>query len=99
MVPQIGPLELLVVLIIALIVLGPKRLPEMGNSLGKGLRGFKDALDGNDDDDDAEDEPESPELQRSEPAPAAVADEEPATVPAAEPESKPEKASTASPPA
>jgi TatA/E family protein of Tat protein translocase len=35
--PNIGPLELIVVLIVALLVLGPKRLPEMGHSLGKGL--------------------------------------------------------------
>jgi TatA/E family protein of Tat protein translocase len=35
--PNIGPLELIAVLIVALLVLGPKRLPEMGHSLGKGL--------------------------------------------------------------
>jgi sec-independent protein translocase protein TatA len=44
--PQIGPLELVVVLIVALLVLGPKRLPDVGASLGKSFRGFKDALDG-----------------------------------------------------
>jgi sec-independent protein translocase protein TatA len=41
---NIGPAELIVVLVIALVVLGPKRLPEAGKSLGKGLREFKDAL-------------------------------------------------------
>jgi sec-independent protein translocase protein TatA len=43
---NIGPLELIIVLVIALIVLGPKRLPEAGRSIGKGLREFKDALSG-----------------------------------------------------
>jgi sec-independent protein translocase protein TatA len=44
--PNVGPLELIVVLIIALIVLGPKKLPEVGRSVGKGMREFKDALSG-----------------------------------------------------
>ena len=43
---NVGPMELFVVLIIALIVFGPKRLPEMGRSLGKGLREFKEAVTG-----------------------------------------------------
>jgi sec-independent protein translocase protein TatA len=42
--PNVGPLELAVVLIIALLVLGPKRLPEVGRSLGNGIREFKDSL-------------------------------------------------------
>lgn len=53
---SIGPGELIIVLVIALIVLGPKRLPEVGRSVGKGMREFKDAVSGmnplNDDDDD-----------------------------------------------
>jgi len=51
---QVGVTELLVVLVIALIVLGPKRLPEMARTLGKGLREFKQAisLDSGDDDDE-----------------------------------------------
>jgi sec-independent protein translocase protein TatA len=44
--PAIGPLELIVVLAIALIVLGPKRLPNAGRSLGRGLREFKDSVSG-----------------------------------------------------
>ena len=44
--PSIGPLELIVVLAIALIVLGPKRLPDAGRSLGRGLREFKDSVSG-----------------------------------------------------
>ena len=43
---QVGPLELIVVLAIALIVLGPKKLPEVGRSLGKGMREFKSSLSG-----------------------------------------------------
>lgn len=52
--PSIGPMEIAVIAIIALIVLGPKRLPEMGRSVGKGLREFKSAvsLDPGDDDDE-----------------------------------------------
>jgi sec-independent protein translocase protein TatA len=53
---NIGPMELVIVLVIALLVLGPKRLPEVGKSLGKGMREFKDSISGatRDDDDDAE---------------------------------------------
>ena len=46
MLGNIGPLEILVVLIIALIVFGPKRLPELGNSLGRGIREFRDTVSG-----------------------------------------------------
>ncbi|MDP9378458.1 MAG: twin-arginine translocase TatA/TatE family subunit [Actinomycetota bacterium] len=48
----IGPLELIIVLVIALIVLGPKRLPEAGRSIGRGMREFKESLSGSRDDDD-----------------------------------------------
>ena len=50
--PNVGPLELVVVLIIALIVLGPKKLPEVGRSVGRGLREFKSALSGGGDEGD-----------------------------------------------
>jgi sec-independent protein translocase protein TatA len=43
---NIGPLEIVVVLIIALIVFGPKRLPELGSGLGRGIREFKDSVTG-----------------------------------------------------
>lgn len=43
---SIGPLEIGIVLIIALVVFGPKRLPELGNSLGKGIREFKGSITG-----------------------------------------------------
>jgi sec-independent protein translocase protein TatA len=41
---NVGPLELIIVLAIALIVLGPKKLPEFGRSIGSGMREFKDSL-------------------------------------------------------
>ena len=50
--PNIGPLEIVIILIIALIVFGPKRLPELGRSMGKGLREFKNSLTSDKDDDD-----------------------------------------------
>lgn len=54
--PNIGPMELVIVLAIALIVLGPKKLPEVGRSIGNGMREFKESLSGDrrDDDDDLE---------------------------------------------
>jgi sec-independent protein translocase protein TatA len=58
MLGNIGPLEIVVVLIIALIVFGPKRLPELGRSLGKGIREFKGSLSGEHDDED--EQPASP---------------------------------------
>jgi sec-independent protein translocase protein TatA len=52
--PNIGPMELVIVLVIALIVLGPKRLPDAGKSLGRGFREFKGAISGRDDEQDDE---------------------------------------------
>lgn len=54
--PNIGPLELAIVLIIALVVFGPKRLPELGRSLGKGIREFRGSVSG-----EGHDEPERAE--------------------------------------
>ncbi|MEA2157427.1 MAG: sec-independent protein translocase protein TatA [Solirubrobacteraceae bacterium] len=51
----IGPLELVIVLVIALVVFGPKRLPELGKSLGTGMREFKESITGNSKDDDDDD--------------------------------------------
>jgi len=47
----IGATELIILLLVVLIVFGPKRLPEMGRSLGRGMREFKDSISGRDDDD------------------------------------------------
>ena len=55
--PNVGPLELIVILAIALIVLGPKKLPEVGRSIGKGMREFKDSLAGENDHEEDEERP------------------------------------------
>ena len=57
MLGNIGPLEIIIVLVIALIVFGPKRLPELGNSLGKGIREFKDSVTGDHHDEEPQEEP------------------------------------------
>jgi sec-independent protein translocase protein TatA len=46
MMPNLGPLEILLVLIVALVVFGPKKLPDLGHSLGKGIREFKGSVTG-----------------------------------------------------
>ena len=53
---NVGPMELIIVLVIALLVLGPKRLPEAGRAVGKGMREFKDSLSGINDHDHDDDE-------------------------------------------
>jgi len=60
--PNIGLPEILVVLVIALIVFGPKRLPELGRSLGRGINEFKGAMSGEHEDDE---DKEMRELQQS----------------------------------
>ena len=57
----IGATEIILLLLVALLVFGPKRLPEMGRSLGRGLREFKDSISGKDSD---EEQPQ-PELTGS----------------------------------
>lgn len=51
-----GPMELIVILVVALIVLGPKKLPEAARSVGRGMREFKESISGLDD--DLDDEPD-----------------------------------------
>ena len=48
----IGIWEILILLLVVLLVFGPKRLPEMGRSLGRGMREFKDSISGKDFEDD-----------------------------------------------
>ncbi len=62
--PNIGPMELIIVLAIALIVLGPKKLPEVGKSVGKGMREFKEAISG-DSDNDRDERPALPSEKTS----------------------------------
>ena len=56
--PNIGPTELIIVLVIVLLIFGPKRLPGLGKQLGSGMREFKDSISGKSgrDDDDDDDE-------------------------------------------
>jgi sec-independent protein translocase protein TatA len=48
--PNVGPLEITIVLVIVLVIFGPKRLPDLGRSLGRGMREFKDSVTGKDKD-------------------------------------------------
>jgi sec-independent protein translocase protein TatA len=52
MLPGIGPMELIVVLVIALLIFGPKKLPDLGRSIGGGMREFKNSVTRNDDERD-----------------------------------------------
>jgi sec-independent protein translocase protein TatA len=52
--PEVGITGLIVLLIVALLVFGPKRLPEIGRSLGRGMREFKDSIGGGSHEDKAE---------------------------------------------
>jgi sec-independent protein translocase protein TatA len=64
----IGPLELGIVLLIVLLIFGPKRLPGLGKQLGSGMREFKDGITGNKDDDEDESRPQIAPVQ-AEPTP------------------------------
>jgi sec-independent protein translocase protein TatA len=48
--PSVGPLEIALLLIVVLVIFGPKRLPDLGRSLGRGMREFKDSVTGKDND-------------------------------------------------
>ena len=50
--PNIGLPEIIIVLVIALVIFGPKRLPELGRSLGNGMREFKDSIGGKSDEEE-----------------------------------------------
>ncbi len=62
--PTPGPFEIVIILVIVLVIFGPKRLPDLGRSLGRGMREFKDSVTGKDTDDEAA------RLDRGEQAPA-----------------------------
>ena len=55
--PNIGAPEIILLLLVALLLFGAKRLPEIGRSLGKGMREFKDSVGGKDDDERPQLEP------------------------------------------
>jgi sec-independent protein translocase protein TatA len=80
--PNVGPLEIAVVLVIVLIIFGPKRLPELGQSMGRGIREFKASLSGDKDKDSPEEKQRelqaSQEAQASQPQPPPAAAESPA---------------------
>ena len=58
--PNIGPMELIIVLVIVLLIFGAKRLPELGKSLGSGMREFKESITGKSRDDDDDDDSREP---------------------------------------
>jgi sec-independent protein translocase protein TatA len=72
--PNIGPAEIIIVLVVVLLIFGPKRLPDLGRSLGSGMREFKDSVTGKDKDD------KPAEIQRppAEPVVTPAAAEDPA---------------------
>jgi sec-independent protein translocase protein TatA len=59
--PTPSPIELIIILVVVLIVFGPKRLPDLGRSLGRGMREFKDSVTGKDKDELPEGSAEQPE--------------------------------------
>jgi sec-independent protein translocase protein TatA len=58
--PNIGPLELAIVLVVVLLIFGPKRLPGLGRQLGTGMREFKESITGKDRDRDRDDDEDAP---------------------------------------
>jgi sec-independent protein translocase protein TatA len=56
-----GPLEIVIILVIVLVIFGPKRLPDLGRSLGRGMREFKDSVTGKDKDELPEGAADQPE--------------------------------------
>jgi sec-independent protein translocase protein TatA len=72
-----SPIELIIILVVVLVIFGPKRLPDLGRSLGRGMREFKDSVTGKDKDEEL---PESSTTEKPEPAekrePAATASEQ-----------------------
>jgi sec-independent protein translocase protein TatA len=85
--PNIGPIEIIVVLLILLVIFGPKRIPELGRSVGQGMRNFKESVTGRE-----RDEPRQIEAEQG--APGNATDEGAATAPAATTPSPAEPAAT-----
>jgi sec-independent protein translocase protein TatA len=70
-----GPLEIVIILVIVLIIFGPKRLPDLGKSLGHGMREFKDSVTGKDKEQLSQSSTDAPEPAR-EPATTTTASEQ-----------------------
>lgn len=73
--PNIGPLELIIVLAIVLLIFGPKKLPQLGRSLGGGMREFKDSVTGKHKDEDDPEVIEGPDRDKVTTAAAGEDDE------------------------
>jgi sec-independent protein translocase protein TatA len=82
---QFGPLEIVLIIVVLLVIFGPKRLPSLGRSLGSGMREFKDSITG-DDKRRADDDDEQPALAQAPKADAADAGDPAATPVDAAPE-------------
>jgi sec-independent protein translocase protein TatA len=93
--PNVGPIEIIVVLLILLVIFGPKRIPELGRSVGQGMRNFKQSVTGR----DSGDEPRRLETERASPgAGTGARAQEPevgSTTPAATPVEEPRTAGPA----
>lgn len=63
---SIGPLEIIIVVVVLLIIFGPKRLPSLGRSLGTGMREFKESITGEDKQREEADETGRPALTQAE---------------------------------
>ena len=68
----LGPTELIVILVIVLILFGPKRLPQLGKSLGKTMKAIRDGVDGSDEEESVDAIPDAPAKKKA----AAVADDD-----------------------
>jgi sec-independent protein translocase protein TatA len=73
--PNIGPLEIAIVLVIVLIIFGPKRLPELGRSMGRGIREFRGSVSGDKDKDDVDAKRAELDSTKSEPVEGEVVTE------------------------
>jgi sec-independent protein translocase protein TatA len=60
--PNVGPWEIIILVVVLLLVFGSRRLPEIGRSVGKGMREFKQSVTGNDEETQLEDGQQTPEL-------------------------------------
>ena len=83
--PNIGPTEIIIVLVIVLLIFGPKRLPDLGRSLGRGMREFKDSVTGKDEEKQLEEKHTEQAAPVAPPTPVVTTADEEARTPAANP--------------